>query len=67
VGEGVAKYARNIAADLKPDEIQPSARDLVERHREDLGRGGMQVRCLPLGPAYATSGDSTGSEIMRRR
>ena len=25
----------------------------------------MQVRCLPLGPAYATSGDSTGSEMMR--
>ena len=59
------KYARNIAADLKPDEIQPWARELVERHREDLGRDGMQVRCLPLGPAYATSGDSTGSEMMR--
>src|SRR6185436_14745870 len=25
----------------------------------------MQVRCLPLGPAYPTSGDSTGSEMMR--
>jgi hypothetical protein len=25
----------------------------------------MQVRCLPLGPAYATSGDSTGSEMVR--
>src|SRR5215510_9881475 len=59
------KYARNIAADLKPDEIQPWARDLVERRREDLGRDGMQVRCLPLGPAYATSGDSTGSEMTR--
>ena len=23
------------------------------------------MRCLPLGPAYATSGDSTGSEMMR--
>lgn len=59
------KYARNIAADLKPDEIQPWARELVERRREDLGKDGMQVRCLPLGPAYATSGDSTGSEMMR--
>ena len=37
----------------------------VERRREDLGKDGMQVRCLPLGPAYATSGDSTGSEMMR--
>jgi hypothetical protein len=60
-----AKYARNIAADLKPDEIQPWVRDLVERRREDLGKDGMQVRCLPLGPAYATSGDSTGSEMTR--
>ena len=59
------KYARNIAADLKPGEISPWARETVERHREDLGKDGMQVRCLPLGPAYATSGDSTGSEMMR--
>jgi len=59
------KYARNIAADLKPDEIGPWARETVERQREDLGKDGMQVRCLPLGPAYATSGDSTGSEMMR--
>ena len=59
------KYARNVAADLKPGEIQPWARETVERHREDLGKNGMQVRCLPLGPAYSTSGDSTGSEMMR--
>jgi hypothetical protein len=59
------KYARNIAADLAPEEIQPWAREQVEQRREDLGRDGMQVRCLPLGPAYATSGDSTGSEMMR--
>ena len=59
------KYARNIAADLEPKDIQPWAREVVERRREDLGKDGMQVRCLPLGPAYATSGDSTGSEMMR--
>jgi hypothetical protein len=59
------KYARNLVADLEPGEIQPWARDVVERRREDLGKDGMQVRCLPLGPAYATSGDSTGSEMMR--
>src|SRR5262249_23729834 len=59
------KYARNIAADLKPDEIQPWARALVEARQEALGKDGMQVRCLPLGPAYATSGDSTGSEMVR--
>jgi hypothetical protein len=59
------KYARNIAADLEPGEILPWAREVVGARREDLGRDGMQVRCLPLGPAYATSGDSTGSEMMR--
>ena len=59
------KYARNIAADLAPDEILPWARTLLEQRREDLGKDGMQVRCLPLGPAYATSGDSTGSEMTR--
>jgi hypothetical protein len=59
------KYARNIAADLKPGEIQPWARAVVDERRENLGKDGMQVRCLPLGPAYATSGDSTGSEMVR--
>jgi hypothetical protein len=59
------KYARNIAADLKPDEIQPWAQSVVDARREDLGKDGMQVRCLPLGPAYPTSGDSTGSEMVR--
>ncbi len=59
------KYARNIAADLTPEDIQPWARKVVEARREDLGKDGMQVRCLPLGPAYATSGDSTGSEMVR--
>jgi hypothetical protein len=59
------KYARNIAADLKPEEIQPWARAVVDARREDLGKDGMQVRCLPLGPAYPTSGDSTGSEMTR--
>src|SRR5688572_31043915 len=59
------KYARNIAAELKPSEILPWARETVGQRREDLGKDGMQVRCLPLGPAYATSGDSTGSEMMR--
>jgi hypothetical protein len=59
------KYARNIAADLQPGEIHPWARAAVDERRENLGKDGMQVRCLPLGPAYATSGDSTGSEMVR--
>ena len=59
------KYHRNIAADLKPEEIQPSARALVEQRREDLGRGYMNVQCVPLGPGYATSADITGAEMMK--
>src|SRR5215471_20608608 len=59
------KYSRNIAADLKPDEIQPSARALVEKRREDLGKEYMNVQCVPLGPGYGTSADSTGSEMMK--
>ena len=59
------KYARNIAADLKSEEIQPWARAAVDARRESLGKDGMQIRCLPLGPAYPTAGDSTGSEMVR--
>src|SRR5215475_11687981 len=59
------KYSRNIAADLKPEEIQPSARQLVEERKENLGREYMNVVCLPLGPGYATSADSTGAEMVK--
>src|ERR1700730_18025414 len=30
------KYSRNIAADLKPGEVQPFAEALVQQRREDL-------------------------------
>ena len=59
------KYSRNIAADLKADEIQPWARALVEQRREDLGKEYMNVRCVPLGPGYTTAADSTGAEMMK--
>lgn len=49
------KYRRNIAADLKPEEIQPWARELVAERQEDLGKDHMAVQCLPWGPSYATS------------
>ena len=49
------KYRRNIAADLKPEEIQPWARELVAERMEDLGKDHMAVQCLPWGPSYATS------------
>src|SRR5262245_15583979 len=56
------KYARNIAADLKPEEIQSWAQALVAERRENLGREYMNVLCVPLGPGYATSADITGAE-----
>ncbi|HYK60550.1 MAG TPA: hypothetical protein VEV85_14050 [Bryobacteraceae bacterium] len=59
------KYGRNIAADLKPDEIQPWAEALVQQRREDLGKDYMNVHCLPLGPGYSTAADSTGAEMMK--
>jgi hypothetical protein len=59
------KYSRNIAADLKRDEIQPWARELVEQRRENLGKEYMNVQCVPLGPGYITAADSTGAEMMK--
>ena len=59
------KYSRNIAADLKPEDIQPWARALVEQRREDLGKEYMNVQCVPLGPGYVTAADSTGAEMMK--
>ena len=59
------KYSRNIAADLKPGDIQPWAQALVEQRREDLGKQYMSVQCVPLGPGYATAADSTGSEMVK--
>jgi hypothetical protein len=59
------KYSRNIAADLKPGEIQPWAEALVQKRKEDLGKDYMNVLCVPLGPAYGTDADSTGAEMMK--
>ncbi|MDP9113894.1 MAG: hypothetical protein M3O20_09440 [Acidobacteriota bacterium] len=49
------KYGANIAADLKPEDIQPWAEALVEQRKENLGRDHMTVHCLPLGPGYSTA------------
>jgi len=59
------KYARNIAADLKPADILPWARSLVDERTEDLGRSYMNVLCVPLGPGYITAADSTGAEMIK--
>jgi len=59
------KYSRNIAADLKPGDVQPWAETLLEQRRENLAKDYMNVLCVPLGPGYTTSGDSTGAEMMK--
>lgn len=59
------KYARNIAADLKPEDIQPWARTLVQQRDENLEKDYMNVLCVPLGPGYATTADNTGAEQMK--
>ena len=59
------KYRINIAADLKPDEVQPWARNLVHERTENIGKDSMVARCLPLGPQYATDADSTGGGMMK--
>jgi hypothetical protein len=59
------KYKSNIAADLKPSEVQPWAQKLVDERAENLQRDYMHEQCLPLGPGYATGADSTGAEQIK--
>ncbi len=59
------KYRVNIAADLKPGDVQPWARALVEQRIENIGKDSMLARCLPLGPQYTTDADSTGGGMMK--
>lgn len=59
------KYRANIAADLKPEEIQPWAKALVQQRTEDLGKSSMNALCLPAGPAYSTDADSTSGGMMK--
>jgi hypothetical protein len=49
------KYYENIAADLKPGEVQPWAEALVQSRKEDLHKDHMSLLCLPWGPSYASS------------
>ncbi len=59
------KYKSNIAADLKPSDIQPWAQKLVAERDENLQKDYMHELCLPLGPGYATGADSTGAEMIK--
>jgi len=49
------KYGANIAADLKPGDVQPWAEALVQQRRENLGKDAPNLACLPLGPASITA------------
>src|SRR5438128_233954 len=40
------KYSRDIAADLKPGDVEPWAQALVKQRVEDLGKDYMTVHCL---------------------
>src|SRR5580765_7553893 len=42
------KYSRNIAADLKPGDVQPWAEALVQQRKESLGKDYMNVLCVPF-------------------
>ena len=46
----MSAYGRDVAMDLKPGEVQPWAKALVERRMEDLGIDHMSHLCLPWGP-----------------
>jgi len=51
----LSKYEQNVAADLKPAEIQPWIQALVQERAEDLQKDSPGVQCLPWGPGYSTS------------
>ena len=59
------KYARNIAADLKPGDVLPGTEAVLQQHLEDLGKGFMNVTCMPFGPHYVVAADTTGAEQMK--
>src|SRR5712691_908165 len=45
-------YLRDIAADLKPSEIQPWAQSLYQQHVFNLGADSPRAHCLPDPPPY---------------
>src|SRR5271166_2135544 len=47
-----SKYLNNIAADLKPNEIQPWAQAVYQQHVSNLGADSPRAHCLPDPPTY---------------
>lgn len=59
------EYNRNIAADLKPEDVQPWAQALFQQRLENFQKAYMNVLCVPLGPGYVTAGvDLTYRQIF---
>ena len=54
-GKNADKFYNNIAADLKPGEVQPWAEALYQQRKKDFGKDSMETKCLPFGPAYTTT------------
>ena len=54
----------NLAADLKPGEVQPWADALYKQRMEDQGKDHMGVLCLPMGPGY-TFGNGGLAKILQ--
>ncbi len=63
--EKTSNYGNNIAADLKPSDVQPWAQKLVKEREENLGIDHMIPRCLPMGPGYVTDGGTTAGGITK--
>ena len=54
-GVNPGNYGANVAADLKPEDIQPWAADLVKQRAANIGRDHPSaVGCLPHGPSVNT-------------
>jgi hypothetical protein len=52
------KYSEDIAAELKPADIQPWASELYRRNKENRGTDSPSMKCLPWGPRFSTSFDA---------
>jgi len=51
-GPRTSVYTQNIAADLKPNEIQPWAQAVYQQHVRNLGADSPRAHCLPDPPPY---------------
>src|SRR5579864_5576550 len=53
---GVGNAALSKPGDLKPADIQPWVRELVQQRAENFGIDDPHYKCLPEGPNYSTTG-----------